>query len=132
MRRISFILVLLLGIALSGVGNASFIACTKSDGGRNKFEYGELDIVFEWGSFSEKDECIDKNTLREWYCRESEPNLFSPVEGAWKSEKMNCVNGCVNGTCNEELLHIIQQIFLHIFEPTLDLWRNVFSAFLGG
>lgn len=69
------------------------LPCTDSDGGKN---YDEAGTVFDAELLEYKDNCMDKSTVTEYYCRGGD-------KGIARSENHYCIGGkCVTGACVDD------------------------------
>ncbi len=85
------------------------LKCNDTDGGNNYFVTGETIYTGDTALQPQQDTCIQTTTYGEAIvyacaganCAISE-SMCSPIGGWRLPEKRSCLNGCVNGACNEE------------------------------
>jgi hypothetical protein len=75
-------LILLLIVFSLGLVSA---ACSDSDGGKNKYEFGG--VTYNGETYS--DTCVDNN-IKEYFCSADQVASFTTLE---------CINGCEEGSC---------------------------------
>jgi len=90
--------------------------CSDSDGGKNYYTKGTVNVTSSHFNTSENDQksnliitrvdsCVNNNTLKEWFC-----DVPGAVGGLISSVNKTCINGCTDGKCNIDYDHVsIQQ-----------------------